>query len=49
MREFGTAEDVANGIVFLASEYAAYISGVCLEIDGGKFATQNPIAAWKTK
>lgn len=49
MREFGTAEDVANGIVFLASEYASYISGSCLEIHGGKYSTQNPIAAWNIK
>jgi NAD(P)-dependent dehydrogenase (short-subunit alcohol dehydrogenase family) len=46
LRKFGTAEDVAYGIVFLASEYASYISGTCLEITGGKFATQNPMAAW---
>jgi len=47
MRKFGTAEDIANAIVFLASDYASYISGVDLEISGAKFATQNPIAAWK--
>lgn len=45
-RKFGTAEDVANGILFLASDYASYITGTCLEISGGKFATQNPKAAW---
>lgn len=45
-RKFGTAEDIANGILFLASDYASYITGTCLEISGGKFATQNPKAAW---
>lgn len=45
-RTFGTAEDVANGILFLASDLASYITGTCLEITGGKFATQNPMAAW---
>ena len=49
LRKFGTAEDVANGIVFLASDYASYISGTCLEITGGKFSTQNPMAAWDNK
>ena len=46
-RRFGTAEDIANGILFLASDYASYITGTCLEISGGKFATQNPKAAWE--
>lgn len=46
-RKFGTAEDIANGILFLASDYASYITGTCLEISGGKFATQNPKAAWE--
>jgi len=32
---FGTAEDVANGIAFLASDEAAYITGQVLIIDGG--------------
>jgi len=32
---FGTVEDVANGIAFLASEAASYITGQVLVIDGG--------------
>ena len=32
---FGTAEDVANGIAFLASDAASYITGQTLVIDGG--------------
>jgi NAD(P)-dependent dehydrogenase (short-subunit alcohol dehydrogenase family) len=31
----GRPEDVANAAVFLASDRAAYINGVCLPIDGG--------------
>ena len=33
--EWGAAEDVAQGYVYLASDDAAYITGVALPIDGG--------------
>ena len=33
--DFGTAEDVARAVVFLASEDAGYITGVPLPVDGG--------------
>lgn len=32
---FGTAEDVANAVAFLASEDASYITGQVLHVDGG--------------
>ena len=31
----GTAWDIANAAVFLASDEARYITGVCLPVDGG--------------
>ena len=31
-----TPEDVANAVLFLASDEAALITGVCLEVDGGR-------------
>lgn len=35
MKKFGTAEDVANTVAFLASENAAYITGQVIQVDGG--------------
>jgi len=32
---FGTPEDIAYGVLFLCSEYAAYITGQVFVIDGG--------------
>ena len=31
-----TPEDVANAYIFLASEKASFLTGVCLDIDGGR-------------
>jgi NAD(P)-dependent dehydrogenase (short-subunit alcohol dehydrogenase family) len=35
-RKMGTAWDVANAALFLASEEAGFITGVCLPVDGGR-------------
>ncbi len=35
MKKFGTAEDVANVVAFLASDSSAYVTGQVLQIDGG--------------
>ena len=42
MKRLAYPEDMVGGYLFLASSAAAYIDGFCLEIAGGKFATQNP-------
>jgi 3-oxoacyl-[acyl-carrier protein] reductase len=31
----GTGEDVAGAILFLASDYASYITGACVDVNGG--------------
>ena len=33
---FSTNEDVGNAVLYLASDEAAFISGVCLEVDGAR-------------
>ncbi len=33
---FSTPEDVAHAVLYLASDEAAFISGVCLEVDGAR-------------
>ena len=33
---FSTALDVANAALYLASDEAAFISGVCIEVDGAR-------------
>jgi 3-oxoacyl-[acyl-carrier protein] reductase len=35
LRRFGNAEEVANVVVFLASEKASYLTGISINIDGG--------------
>ena len=37
MKRFGTVEDVARCIMFLASDEANYITGQTISVDGGLF------------
>lgn len=45
LRRWQKPEDVANLLVFLASDRAAYITGTMIDVSGGKFATQMPWVA----
>jgi 3-oxoacyl-[acyl-carrier protein] reductase len=36
MKHLGTPADIANGVVFFASDLAAWVSGQVLSVDGGK-------------
>jgi 3-oxoacyl-[acyl-carrier protein] reductase len=36
LNRYGTAEEVANMVTFLASERASFITGACIQVDGGQ-------------
>ena len=42
----GQVKDVAYPLLFLASDYASFITGTCLEVTGGKFCVQDAMQAW---
>ena len=46
MHRTGKPEEIAKPVVFLASECASFITGVDLEIGGGKFAVQDCMMAY---
>lgn len=39
MNRFGTPEELANAILFVASDETSWISGVTIIVDGGKWAS----------
>ena len=45
LRRWETPDDVADLLVFLASDASAYITGTRLDVSGGKLATQIPARA----
>ena len=40
IREWGSADDIASLLIFLASEQARYITGTLIDSSGGKFSVQ---------
>lgn len=46
LHRVGSCEDVANAVLFMASDKASYVTGSYVEVSGGKFCVQNPDAAW---
>jgi 3-oxoacyl-[acyl-carrier protein] reductase len=49
LRRWGSPQDIANLVCFLASDLASYITGTRIDISGGKFATQQPWAAYRAE
>lgn len=47
LRRPGTVDEVAEAALFLASNRSSYLTGVNLDVSGGKFLVQNPGAAWE--
>ncbi|WP_182066879.1 SDR family NAD(P)-dependent oxidoreductase [Curtobacterium sp. ME12] len=46
LRRWETADDVADLLVFVASDASGYITGTLLDVSGGKLATQIPARAY---
>jgi len=47
LNRFGRTEEIAQAVVFLASEAASYITGHNLDVNGGKALVQDPPKAWE--
>jgi NAD(P)-dependent dehydrogenase (short-subunit alcohol dehydrogenase family) len=47
LRRWETPDDVADLILFLASDRGGYITGALVDVSGGKFATQIPSRAYE--
>jgi len=47
LQRLGVPEDIAKPIVFLASDACSYITGVEIEIHGGKYSVQNTEYCWR--
>lgn len=49
LHRIGKKEDVIGAVAFLASENSAYITGINLDVSGGKFIVQNADKEWKNE
>lgn len=47
LRRWGSEQDIANLLCFLASDHAGYITGTMVDASGGKLATQIPRNAYE--
>ena len=49
MRRYGTPEEMAQVVLFLASPMSSYMTGETVTANGGKFAVQNPWKGWENQ
>jgi 3-oxoacyl-[acyl-carrier protein] reductase len=47
LRRWGKPSEIADLVCFLASDFADYITGVLIDVSGGKLATQQPRMAYE--
>lgn len=47
LRRIGNTDDVIRTVAFLAGEDSSYITGINLDVSGGKFIVQNSKKAWE--
>jgi len=48
LKRLGECQEVADAVLFAASDRASYITGTFIEVSGGKYCVQNPTAAWES-
>lgn len=48
LHRIGTTNDVVRAVGFLASDDAAYMTGINLDVSGGKFIVQNIKSVWRS-
>jgi NAD(P)-dependent dehydrogenase (short-subunit alcohol dehydrogenase family) len=47
LHRFGTPAEVADAVLFLASARSSYLTGIDLDVSGGKFLIQDPGGVWR--